>query len=153
MWTLEIRLFCHRPIVVSTVSRIHCYFFFVFLILVRVWSDINCHENRELLGRLKQSITGPIYWRQKCPLNESATSPNFPFTHALPVQLASLQRCALASCARCHDLKKNSPEVRCLSPLLQHLSAEFRGGWTQCLMWFWLHQILFWKKRYKKQRN
>lgn len=103
MWTLEIRLFCHRPIVVSTVSRIHCYFFFVFLILVRVWSDINCHENRELLGRLKQSITGPIYWRQKkrpkkittLTFNECATCPNF-----LHTRLAGRAFFAPASCAR-----------------------------------------------------
>ena len=73
---------------------------FVLLILVRVWSDKNCHDYRELLGRLKQGITGPIYWRQKNPLNECATSPNFLFTHALPVVLASRRRCAPASCAR-----------------------------------------------------
>ena len=46
------------------------------------------HNYRELLGRLKQGITGPIYWRQKNSLNE--------FTHALPVELAVRRRAALA---------------------------------------------------------
>ena len=56
-WTLEVAL---------TVCRIHRYcFYIVLLILVRVWSDKNCHDYRELLERLKQCITGPIYWRQK----------------------------------------------------------------------------------------